>query len=455
MRYVMWMVVLAVSVSAVAAEPGRMVEAWRRSGKHQQYPTMTLADVPAKAIEAGRKIPLDEYGGRTDRQYEATGFFRAQKIDGRWWLIDPKGHPFIHKAVNSVTLGSSKNVRAAMAEKFGDKAAWAKHTAKLLHEAGFNGTGNWTDNGAIQSVEPRMVYTLTWRFMHGYGRKRGGITMEPGHVGYPNRCIFVFDPEFETYVDEYAKQLAETKDAPWLLGHFSDNEMPFSPDLLDRYLKLDAKDPGYLAAKNWLTARQGEFDKSKITAEDRSDFLRFVADRYYRLVSQAIRKYDPNHIYLGSRLHGRDVQLRELFETAGKYCEVVAVNLYNVWTPGEEVKRLSEWSGRPLIISEWYAKGADTGMKNLSGAGWTVPTQADRGAFYQNFTLGLMRSGVCVGWHWFKYLDNDPENLKTDPSNRDSNKGIVNIKLEPYQPLIDAMKGLNDAAYGIMDQMSD
>ena len=137
---------------------------------------------------------------------------------------------------------------------------------------------------------------------------------------------------------------------------------------------------------------------------------------------------------------------------------VVLINsavVYNVWTPGEEVKRLSEWSGRPLIISEWYAKGADTGMKNLSGAGWTVPTQADRGAFYQNFTLGLMRSGVCVGWHWFKYLDNDPENLKTDPSNRDSNKGIVNIKLEPYQPLIDAMKGLNDAAYGIVDQMGD
>ncbi len=64
-----------------------------------------------------------------------------------------------------------------------------------------------------------------------------------------------------------------------------------------------------------------------------------------------------------------------------------------------------------------------------------------------NFTLGLLESKVCVGWHWLKYMDNDPTDLKTDPSNRDSNKGILNVKYEPYQPLLDSMKELNRAAY--------
>lgn len=34
----------------------------------------------------------------------------------------------------------------------------------------------------------------------------------------------------------------------------------------------------------------------------------------------------------------------------------------------------------------------DSGMDNTSGAGWVVRTQAERGAFYQSFTLALLKS---------------------------------------------------------------
>ena len=37
----------------------------------------------------------------------------------------------------------------------------------------------------------------------------------------------------------------------------------------------------------------------------------------------------------------------------------------------------------------------------------------NRARFDQNFTLGLLESGACVGWHWFKYMDNDPGDLTT------------------------------------------
>ena len=81
----------------------------------------------------------------------------------------------------------------------------------------------------------------------------------------------------------------------------------------------------------------------------------------------------------------------------------------------------------------------DSGIDNTSGAGWVVRTQAERGAFYQNFTLALLKSKTCGEWHWFKYLDNDPANTTTDASNRDSNKGILNAQYPPYTPLLEAL----------------
>jgi hypothetical protein len=169
-------------------------------------------------------------------------------------------------------------------------------------------------------------------------------------------------------------------------------------------------------------------------------------------VSKAIKKYDPNHLFLGSRFHGSDIDRPEIFKAAGPYLDLVAVNYYRAWTP--DPRKLEMWereSGKPVVITEWYAKGDDSGMANTSGAGWTVKTQRDRGRFYQNFTLGLLESKVCVGWHWFKYADNDPADTKADPSNRDSNKGIVSARYEPYVPLLEAMQQLNDRAYSLVD----
>ena len=99
------------------------------------------------------------------------------------------------------------------------------------------------------------------------------------------------------------------------------------------------------------------------------------------------------------------------------------------------------------------AKGDDVGMANLTGAGWTVPTQADRGHFYQNFVLGLIEAGSCVGWHWFRYQDNDPGDTTADPSNLDSNKGIVNAAYRPYETLLAAMKRINEATYPLTEYL--
>jgi hypothetical protein len=227
--------------------------------------------------------------------------------------------------------------------------------------------------------------------------------------------------------------------------------MPFQRLSLDNYLsKKDTTDQGYVAARNWL--QQKNLAVKDITDKERNEFLGVMAERYYSIVSKAIKKYDPNHLYLGSRFHSYEKKVPEVFKAAGKYVDVIAVNYYREWTPlKEDITNWEAWSGKPFIITEWYTKGEDSGMPNYSGAGWIVRTQKDRGLFYQNFTLALLESKNCVGFHWFKYQDNDPSNLKTDPSNRDANKGIVKLDYTVYKDLADKMKELNKNVYSLID----
>lgn len=422
-------------------------------GPWKEYATRSVQTL--NGFQPSNNIKLDKYGGRTDIKFTATGFFSAVKKSNRWWLIDPEGNAFINVGLVDVSPASSDNEKKALAEKYGDKDAWAKETHQLLLDNGFNALGAWSNvesfkNTSLQKKKP-LAYTIIKNFMSDYGKQRGGTYQESGHMGYPDRTIFVFDTEFEIFCDSYAKQLAVNKDDKNLFGYFSDNELPFEKLSLDRYLaKKDTKDPGLIAANKWMT--EHHLQTSDLNDSLRNEFLGLMAEKYYSVVSKAIKKYDPNHIYLGSRLHSYELKVEPFFKAVGKYVDVIAINYYRFWTPvTADIKNWERWSGKPFVVTEWYTKGEDSKMTNYSGAGWLVHTQNDRGLFYQNFTLALLESKVCVGFHWFKYQDNDPENKNVDPSNTDANKGIVNINYEPYTSLITKMKEVNTNIYSLID----
>jgi hypothetical protein len=437
----------AVSVfgEEVSAKAG-VADAWKI------FPTRTLSDLPAIA-DMPAETNLSRFGGLLARKTKATGYFYATNLSGRWWLVDPEGSLFLDKGVTDVAMPRGANSQKALQEKFGSESNWVAQTTAFLRSQGFNNLGAWSDTVHLRQAPEPLVYTRILNFMSSYGDKRGGTYQQSGHMGYPKDCIFIFDPEFEVFCDNYARQLASAKNDPWLLGYFSDNELPFRREALKNYLALPPQDAGHQAALKWLQAHHGDkATAASITAQDEKDFLAVVAGRYYRIVSSAIKKYDPNHLFLGSRVNGRALNYSEIFKAAGPYVDVFSVNYYWAWTPSAD--QLSSWSresGKPVMVTEWYAKAMDAGLANTGGAGWIVKSQRDRGLFYQNFTLGLLESKVCVGWDWFKYADNDPANTKADPSNRDANKGIVNVLYEPYLPLIEAMKPINDRAYLLMD----
>ncbi|MBM4286786.1 MAG: hypothetical protein FJ135_01330 [Deltaproteobacteria bacterium] len=62
-----------------------------------------IAPKTAARSEAVRPEDLDRYGGYKAIQGRRTGFFHAQQINGRWWLITPEGHGFIAAGLQSMS----------------------------------------------------------------------------------------------------------------------------------------------------------------------------------------------------------------------------------------------------------------------------------------------------------------------------------------------------------------
>src|ERR1700716_2676355 len=75
------------------------------------YPTRTLATLPAPVMDQ-LDSGFDQYGGLLAHKEPATGFFYPKLIGDRWWLIDPEGGRFIHKAVVAVSQNGGTNAKA-------------------------------------------------------------------------------------------------------------------------------------------------------------------------------------------------------------------------------------------------------------------------------------------------------------------------------------------------------
>ena len=397
-------------------------------GKWNKTPARTVAQV--KGFSPRGPVRLSQYGGWAERKVRPTGFFHARKIGGRWWLIDPEGCLFLSVGLCSVNTGTLD--QTAWKQRYGSPGKWGEDAAAMLKFYGFNSLGCWSDWQVIRPTKHKMPYFPRWNFMSTYKNRRDP---KYGPRGYPKQCMPVFDPDWPTFCDEHAKQLAATKDDPWLVGHFSDNELPFRPDLLEYYLKLPETDPGHRVARAWWDARRGR-SKRRMTARDKAAFLELVVGRYYTTVARAIRKYDPNHLYVGSRVHGRTI-CEPVFRGA-KAVDVVSVNYYHRWSAEiGRVRNWAKWSTRPVLVSEWYAQSVASARTKASGAGFRVKTDRGRGLFYQNMALGLLESGVCVGWHWFKY-GGDGDGY---------HKGVVSRTCQPHTELLDRMGELNRRVY--------
>jgi hypothetical protein len=344
---------------------------------------------------------------------------------------------------------------------YGNNDEWAKKaTAHIKDDLGFNGLGAWSSDTLIMRKHS-VPYVKVVYFVTNYADEIGQAYDDAGHKSFKDNVLPVFDPEFEVFADRCAASgMAALRDDPYLIGYFSDNELPTTDQHLSNYLDIAETDSArrYSRAVAWafLRDRHGpNAAKTSITGADQEDFRELIFNYYGMVVSAAIKRHDPNHMYLGPRLHSSAKTSPGIWRAMGRWCGAIGLNYYSVWEPDfTAMAKWEAWSGKPSIITEFYTKGMDSGLYNTSGAGYVVPDQNTRGIFYEQFVMALIESGTCVGWHWFKYKDNDPSAPASDPSNIDGNKGIINTAFQEYTALTSRMRVINDNAYRLADHFA-
>jgi hypothetical protein len=294
-----------------------------------------------------------------------------------------------------------------------------------------------------------MAYAFTVGVIGEFARKLGILEPSDGPTHLTNQVLPAFHPDLPAHVDNCFKKFAHLRDDPWLIGVFSDNEIPFyERNILSRYLSMGEEDTSTLKAREWLQERG--LTEDDITVEHDREFLKLVMDTYLTLIRNAMDTYLPHHLYLGTRFHMAITSQLSAYKVMGDYADVISTNLYHRWTPDQAA--ITEWTetaGKPVMFTEWYAKGNDSGLRNRAGAGLTVHTQKERGMFYQNFTLHLLRHPNVVGWHWFRYMDESP----VQHGEGSTNKGLVNSQYEPYADLAEAMAEINHEVYSLRDAL--
>lgn len=440
---------LPVSVQYSSSVP---VNSWK-TAKTRIVPYLVGFDY--ECTRADYMAATNKYGSRTDMgPYEATGRFQVKKIDGRWYFIDPEGYPHHQRGVASLRKGSSARNDEAFRAKFGNDMTWLEETQEELAKMGFHGSGAFcTDTyQTIQSfnrAHPDTPITLapSFGFLSGF-RKEYGFSYCNGDS---NTAIgLVLHDEWPAFCEDFIRtELAPYIGDPNVIGFFSDNEIDFSSmnsRLLDRILKGSKSDVAYQEAEKFMN----EKGASAVTEELNDEFAGMLAERYYKGVKEALLKVDKDMLYLGSRLHGTPKYMEHVIRAAGRWCDVISINYYSRWDVEltGAVKDWETWApDAPFIVTEFYTKGMDTDLNNLSGAGYAVPTQKERAFAYQHFTLGLLEAKNCVGWHWFKYQDDDGD----DNSGKPANKGLIDNWYNVYPWMAKYTRDLNYNTYRLMD----
>lgn len=215
--------------------------------------------------------PQDKFGGWLGAQsFDASGFFRTEKRDGRWFLVTPEGNPFYSLGVNAVTAGQSATYvegresmftglpkeGEALAAYFGkadsrsdtganqgrafangrwfdfyaanlersygkaDPARWRNHSQDRLQAWGFNTLGNWSSQAF--GKDARMPFSIPLSIRGDYATISTGVDWW-GAMPDP------FDPRF-AMATERAVAIAsrDHHDNPWLLGYYADNELAWA-----------------------------------------------------------------------------------------------------------------------------------------------------------------------------------------------------------------------------------
>lgn len=367
--------------------------------------SLLASGIPVAALEDSLE-KRDKFGGCPAIRFEPSGFFRLEKR-GRWWLVTPEGNAFLSLGMNHVHTGwlnQAHNLehwhKVFGAERYNDAMWKAGVRAKVIRDLQAFGCNTMGMHNRYQDFHPALpvAWIKSIRFV------KSDHWLEPDQMEFPD----VFAPGFEVHCDLLAKrEAAPLRKDPWLLGYamtdcpvFTEIDAAARPthtygsargatQTWPRVLRnLPASAPGkqayvermrirhsswilhfnevygtdfdswddLLKAENW----RPETDLTNARElQDNRDFLEQVVERYYAVTTGAVRRHDPNHLFLGDKLNANTDSGDAVVHITAKYTDLIFYQMYGRWQ-----------EQRP-VVARWAAK-TDKPCFNGDG-GFSVP----------------------------------------------------------------------------------
>lgn len=443
---------------------------------------------------------IGKYGGWTKGpKLKATGFFRTEKKDGKWWIVDPEGHLFWTAGLNCVASD-------AVYTGVSDREKYFKELPKEDSDLGqFYTKGTFTSHGFYLDKLPYDAFNFyqsnlfrkygdnwlesfrdkahkrikdwgmnTIGFMSDFGATKqhktpyvGSIWIKntpkiEGSEGFWGKFHDVYDPAFRTAVKNSIASQKEGANDPWCIGYFVDNELSwglpgslaigtlkspatqpakikFVKSLKENYKTIEAlnkswqtKYASWEALLNTTTAPEEANAKKDLVA-----FYGEIADTYFRIINEELKKVAPNQNYLGCRFAWANNDI--VLTTASKYLDIMSFNKYEY---SIENFKLPEGVDKPVMIGEFHFGALDRGSFHIGIK--KAKNQSERGQMYQDYIQGALRHPNIVGAHWFQYID-EPTTGRFDGENY--NVGFVDICDNPFPELIEKVKETTYSMY--------
>ena len=442
-----------------------------------------------KALGAEPESPIpgaDRFGGWGDGpQLEATGMFRTEKWNGRWWLVDPDGHIFFSLGCNYVRLQGRTPVLRR--ERF---FSWLPgRDDPLFADCWKDGKLNWLGDSLYKGVETvpqfdfamanqKRLYGADWketfidrqhRRMRSWGFTSMGNWSDPEIMaasrtpyvdnfnldgvrkiegdkrGVWRKFPDVFAPDFASNVAACALQTRTPKSRtdPWCIGWFVENELHWgrngrTDDMIEAVVGSPDDQPAKVEYLRRLRAAHGpDATFESATAADREAFAAEIAERYFSTVKAAIEQVAPGRLYLGCRFHN---SYPAALRAAAKYCDVVSFNCYkdlpeNPSFPADAVDK-------PTIVGEFHFGSLDRGSLHAG----LVPCRdmADRVEHYKAYVRAALKDRNLVGVHWFFWCDMP---LTGWMDGEDFMTGVLTVTDTPHPEMVEATRELARELY--------
>ncbi len=419
-------------------------------------------------------------------RFEATGHFRTQKIDSKWWIIDPDGYLFWSAGVNSAgklevhtPFHGREHFFEGMPEKNNDNQilftndSYKYGLANLYRKYGANSEGEYV------AVSLKRMKSWGLNTMGGWSVETVGQHPEKIRIPYTvyinaispainDKFPDVFDPLWKADVERMIKEKAAlVKDDPWFFGFFINNEIhwgtPYS--LANHTLSKDGSSAGkkvYIdllrqhfdsinafnkatgaAFKSWNELLNTEITRESLNMAAlrtiNEEHYTHMCEVYFKTTKDLIDTYAPGKMYLGCRWHGNHKNQINM-SVAARYLDILSFNAYE--NEVEFYPYPPESIDKPFMITEFNFGALDSG-KFFTGLGY-ASDQRNRGEKYQNFIKGALRNPRCVGAHWFMWANSTTAGRG---NGENANCGLVSKTDQIYYELISYMRIINYQLY--------